>query len=129
MRASTFLGFRQLLTFVTVFPAVENTLSEGVDVTGILRSILATGARLGNHSAFIFHHKSGEWFPGDGVSDKYCVSLSVTEDTEDVCSGPNSTSRALFFFFCRGFSRHLTSLILVFQFFLKLLHILYNLLL
>ena len=102
MRASTFLGFRQLLNFVTVFPAVENTLSEGVDVAGILRSALATGTRLGNRSALIFHPKSGEWFRGDGVSDKYCVSSSVTEDTEDVCSGPNSTSRALFFFFSGG---------------------------
>ena len=69
-----FLGLRQFLNFVTVFPAVENTLSEGVDVAGIDRNTLARQAMLGNRSAFTFHHRSVESLRRDGFSDKNCLS-------------------------------------------------------
>ena len=53
---STLSGLRLALFFVTIFPEVENILSEGTDVAGMHNSCLATLDRVGSHSAFVFHH-------------------------------------------------------------------------
>ena len=46
--ASTFFGLRQLRCCVTVFPAVEKTRSDGVEVAGTLRKHFATLLNKGN---------------------------------------------------------------------------------
>ena len=56
---STFFGFKQLLNLVTISPAVENTLSEGVDVAGMQSSRFATYDTTGKRAEFSFHHFSG----------------------------------------------------------------------
>ncbi len=48
MRASTLLGLRQLRSLVTVRPATEIILSEGVEVAGMFSSDRATLASRGN---------------------------------------------------------------------------------
>ena len=53
---STLSGLRLALFFVTILPAVENILSDGTDVAGMHNSCLATLDRVGNLSAFSFHH-------------------------------------------------------------------------
>ena len=44
----TCLGVKQDLNLVTVNPAVENTLSAGMDVIGMVRYLLATQEIIGN---------------------------------------------------------------------------------
>ena len=51
---------RQDLNLVTVSPAVENTLSAGVDVAGMHRYFLATYETKGKRCSFDFHHSSGD---------------------------------------------------------------------
>ena len=53
---STLSGLRLALFFVTIFPEVENILSEGADVAGMHNSCLATMDRVGSLSAIVFHH-------------------------------------------------------------------------
>ena len=56
---STLSGLRLqavALFFVTIFPEMENILSEGTDVAGMHSSFLASLDRVGNLSAFFFHH-------------------------------------------------------------------------
>ncbi len=47
---STFSGVKVDLRLVTMFPAVENTLSEGTEVAGTHIKLLANCASLGNLS-------------------------------------------------------------------------------
>ena len=60
---STLSGLRLALFFVTIFPEVENLLSEGTDIVGMHNSCLATLDRVGSLSAFVFHH-SRTWESG-----------------------------------------------------------------
>ena len=48
IKALTFSGSRLHLFLLTMFPAAENTLSEGTEVAGAQRNLLATNATLGN---------------------------------------------------------------------------------
>ena len=66
MSMLTFFGFRQLLFAVTMFPAVEKTLSEGTDVAVTQSSFLATLAMVWKRSEFLFHQSKGfALSPGD----------------------------------------------------------------
>ena len=80
----------------------------------MLRNILATGARLENRSEFIFHHVSGCWLLGEGVSDRYWFSSSSTV-REVSCSGPNNSSSALLHLFGCGSLTSLTSAVFFFS--------------
>ena len=71
INASTCFGFKQLLNLVTVSPAVEKTLSEGVDVPGMQNSRLATYDTTLKQGAFSFHHFSGFSRLGKGGSVRY----------------------------------------------------------
>ena len=48
----TFFGFRQLLFAITMFSAVEKTLSEGTDMAVTQSSFLMTIARVGSDLNF-----------------------------------------------------------------------------
>ena len=85
----TILGFRLLLCLLTVIPAFEKILSDGVDVARIHKSSLAACAKIGKRCLFKFHQTSG------------FVSL-LTGGTSvlqlcSITSGPNSLSKAVFF--------------------------------
>ena len=65
---STLSGLRLALFFVTIFPEVENLLSEGTDIVGMHNSCLATLDRVGSLSAFVFHHsRTLESGPREGI--------------------------------------------------------------
>ena len=51
-------GFKLLLSLLTTNPALENSLSEGVDVTGTQRKDLASSTIIGKWDLFSFHHSS-----------------------------------------------------------------------
>ena len=68
--ASTFFGLRQLLCWVTVFPAVEKTLSDGVDVAGMFRKAIAILHNKGNRLLLDFHYKVGDVDRGASTSVK-----------------------------------------------------------
>ena len=69
---------KQDLNLVTVNPAVENTLSAGVDVIGMVRYLLATHKTRGNLCWFSFHHSKGCSSLSIGLSFKYdSTSLST----------------------------------------------------
>ena len=58
-RASTLLGFRLVHNLLTVTPAFENILSDGVDIAGIHSKLCAITANLGKRLALSFHHSRG----------------------------------------------------------------------
>jgi len=60
---------------VTVNPAVENTHSAGVDVTGMERNCFATTDIVGNLYWFCFHHTKGDSSLSIGFS--YFTSFST----------------------------------------------------
>jgi len=76
IRASTFSGFRRFLSLVTVKPAVEKSLSLGVDVAGMQRIDLATLARWGKRNSFCSHQCSGWQSRAATLSVKYWASSS-----------------------------------------------------
>jgi len=57
--ASTFFGFKVLLCFWVARPALENSLSEGVEVAGTQRICRATLANLGKRCLLTLHHCKG----------------------------------------------------------------------
>ena len=63
---STLLGLRAFPFLETTDPALENNLSEGVDVAGILSHDLASLASRGKRCSLTFHHSSGLVSLGEG---------------------------------------------------------------
>ena len=64
----TFSGNKLHRFFVTMFPVAEKTLSEGTDVEGAHKYLLATAATFGNLSSFRIHHCNGLLFGCSGGS-------------------------------------------------------------
>ena len=64
-------GVKQDLNLVTVNPAIEITLSAGVDVIGMVRYLLAIRETRGNLCWFSFHHLNGGSSLSIGLSFKY----------------------------------------------------------
>ena len=64
----TWSGVKRDLNLVTVKPAVENTRSAGIDVTEIMRYLLAILEIRGKRCLFSFHHKSGDSSLSKGLS-------------------------------------------------------------
>jgi hypothetical protein len=58
-RSSAFSGNNLALSLAMVNPAVEKTLSEGAEVAGIQRILLAQRAKLGYKTSFYLHHANG----------------------------------------------------------------------
>ena len=72
---------------VTVNPAVGKTRSEGVEVIGIVRNLLATLEILGNLCWFSLHHTKGEFSRSIGLSFKY-ISTSFNTGSESNSLSP-----------------------------------------
>ncbi len=95
---STLLGLRAFPFLETTNPALENNLSEGVDVAGILSHDLASLASRGKRCSLTFHHSSGLVSLGEGFSVMYwrtsCFAISSFDSSTQ--SSPNKISKALF---------------------------------
>ncbi len=59
IKSSAVVGKSLALSVAIVNPAAENTLSEGAEVAGIHKILLARRARLGNWDWLIRHHADG----------------------------------------------------------------------
>ena len=69
--ASTCLGFKQVLSFETVIPALEKTLSEAVEVAGTHKTSRTTLLSQGNLCFCSFHQLTWLLFRDTGASDRY----------------------------------------------------------
>lgn len=99
IRASTFSGLRQLLSFVTVRPAVEKSLSLGVEVAGIQSKDAATLASSGYWDLFCFHQSNGCVSRGTAFSAKNCANWASQPVSDAASSWPRRMSSAVYFFF------------------------------
>ena len=92
INASIFFGFKLLLNFVTVKPAVENTLSEEVVVVGMHSSCLATYDTTLKRPAFNCHQTSGLSHLGGGDS---VNNSELREGSATAASSPRSFTTAV----------------------------------
>ena len=104
MSMSTFSGFKQLLCWLTISPAVEKILSAGTDVAGTQRKRLASLANVGKRLSCLSHLCRG-WSSICSVGsfqNSFTSSLPVATGTSSSLESPSKKVIAVSFFFFAG---------------------------